>query len=531
MGDIYLTPNCAPVISPRRLVDGRSRELHHIFIKVEIYLIVYLLPSSFMQRPERLRGRFSKALSLGLGVGVVAMCASLVVGSMPAVQASSHREAPLISMDPTADATDFYAFVSPDRPDSVTFIANYIPFEEPAGGPNYYGFDPNVMYEIKVDNNADAREDIVYQFRFNTVVRNQNTFLNNTAPITSVSGANVYQTYTLTKVEKGRSMVLARDLPVPPANIGPKSTPDYAALERQAVRTLANGIKVFAGQKDDPFFVDFSLFDLLTIRKLPGNGGEGVDGLKGYNVHALAIQVPINQLTANKQRPTDPKAAHAVIGAWTTASRHSVKVLRDRNWPIQNGRWVQVSRLGAPLVNEVVIPLGKKNVWNNSKPAHDAQFANYVTNPELGGLFKALYNIQVPPQGKFGSKDQRDDLIAIFLTGIPDLTKPVGKVTPAEELRLNVAVRPAATPNAMGVLGGDIAGYPNGRRLADDVTDISLRAVAGAAYPLFHPNFKADETGVKLGDGVDANDKSFVSSFPYLASPHRGFESLPHAGM
>ena len=295
------------------------------------------------------------------------------------------------------------------------------------------------------------------------------------------------------------------------------------------MRNLTNGVRVFAGQKDDPFFVDFSLFDLLTIRKLPGNAGGGVDGLKGYNVHALALQIPISQLTKDHMRPIDMNSANAVIGSWTTASRKAVRVLRDRTWPIDSGRWIQVSRLGAPLVNEVVIPLGMKNIWNNSKPAHDAQFANHVTDPELGKLLKALYAIKVPPQGKFGSASQRDDLIAIFLTGIPNLTKPSGKVQPSEQLRLNVGVAPASSPNAMGVLGGDVAGYPNGRRLADDVTDISVRAVAGAAYPLFHSDFTADPVGVQLGDGVDANDKPFVSSFPYLASPHRGLESLPHA--
>ena len=227
--------------------------------------------------------------------------------------------------------------------------------------------------------------------------------------------------------------------------------------------------------------------------------------------------------------PTSATSANAVIGTWTTASRPTMRVLRDssRSMNEHSGNWVQVSRLGAPLVNEVVIPLQDKDVWNASKPESDAQFANYVTDPELGTLLHALYNVAVPPQGPFGSASQRDDLIAIFLTGIPGLTKPT-TVTPSEELRLNVAIAPTASPNKLGVLGGDTQGYPNGRRLADDVTDISIRAVAGAAYPLFHPTFTPDPLASQLGDGVDANDTSFRTSFPYLALPWSGFSSMPH---
>lgn len=445
--------------------------------------------------------------------------------------ASSHREAPLIAADPAADGTDLYAFRSPDKPDTVTLIANYLPFQEPAGGPNFYPFDDSVLYEIKIDNNGDAQEDISYQFRFHTERKNGKTFLYNVGPITSVNDPNwnARQTYTLTKVEKGKSTVLGTGIPTPPANIGPKSTPNYAALQAQAVKTLKNGITTFAGQSDDPFFVELGgVFDLLNIRKLPGNAKGGVDGLKGFNVNALALQVPINQVTNNKAMPKDTTSSNAVIGVWTTASRRSTKVLNPDGTTSTSGDWVQVSRLGAPLVNEVVIPVGKKDLWNASKPTADAQFANYVTNPEVGTLLKALFGIKVPLQGAFGSKTQRDDLIAIFLTGIKGLTQPT-KVTPSEELRLNLAVAPATKPNVMGVVGGDTQGYPNGRRLADDVTDISLKAVAGAAYPLFHKDFKADATGLKLGDGVNANDKPFRTSFPYLALPSSGFDSRPHA--
>jgi hypothetical protein len=495
-----------------------------------------------------------------------------VLSALPqSALASSHREAPYISTDSQADNTDVYAFVSPDRPDTVTLIANFVPFEEPAGGPNFYKFGEDVLYEVKVDNNGDAEPDISYQFRFQTQVLNPNTFLYNTGTIDSLTDPdfNIRQTYTLTKVEGGRSTVLGSNIPVPPNNVGPKSTPNYEALSNSAIWQTGD-IKVFAGQMDDPFFVELGgLFDLLTIRQLPGNAGGGIDGLKGYNTQSIALQVPITQLTRNKAVPANAQDPNAVIGVWSTASRESVRVLNvspaykapkqnqgnggwsgfGANFPFGNnnpfggngngplagffkmfsmsGPWVQVSRLGMPLVNEVVIPLLNKDVWNGSQPRDDAQFANYVTDPELGRLLKGLYNIQVPPQGPFGSADQRDDLIAIFLTGIPNLNQPAN-VKPSEQIRLNVAIQPTANPNPLGVVAGDNQGYPNGRRLADDVTDISIKAVAGAAYPLFHPTFTPDPLAAQLGDGVNANDKPFRTAFPYLALPGSGFASVPH---
>ncbi len=444
--------------------------------------------------------------------------------------ASSHREAPLISGDPKVDATDLYAFVSPEKNNTVTLIANYIPLEEPAGGPNFYSFDPRALYEINVDNNGDAKPDITYQFRFKTTVMNPNTFLYNTGPINSLTDPdwNVKQTYTLTKIENGTSTIIGTDLPMPPANVGPKSTPDYASLQAQAINTLSNGTKVFAGPSDDPFFVDLgATFDLLTIRNLPGDSKGGVNTVQGYNVHSIALQVPISQLTKNKNIPSSATSTDAVIGVWTTASRKSMSVLGATGSITDSGDWIQVSRLGAPLVNEVVIPIGSKDLFNSSKPENDAQFAEFVANPEVPKLLKALYNINVPPQGSFGSSTQRDDLIAIFLTGIPGLTQPAN-VKPSEQLRLNVAIASTNNPSRLGVLGGDTQGFPNGRRLSDDVVDIALRAIAGAAYPLFHPEFTPDATGIRLGDGVDNNDKVFRGSFPYMALPTSGFDSIPH---
>jgi hypothetical protein len=483
---------------------------------------------------QRLDNMYSQSIAFMVMVSFVLGA----LGLTSLANASSHREAPLISGDPKADATDLYAFVSPDAPTTATLIANYLPFEEPAGGPNFYSFDDRVLYEIKIDNDGDAIEDISYQFQFKTTVQNPNTFLYNTGPITSLTDSdfNMRQTYTVTQVKypkrgKAVATVLATKVPVPPSNIGPKSTPNYGDLQTAAITALKGGGKVFAGQSDDPFFVELGgLFDLLTIRSLPGNSGGGVDGLKGYNVQSIAIQVPISDLTSSGSSPQSVSSPDAVIGVWTTSSRQSMSVLRGNSDMMKKEKekdWIQVSRLGAPLVNEVVIPLKDKDVWNASKPEHDAQFAEYVANPELGVLLKALYGVAVPPQGAFGTASQRDDLIAIFLTGIPGLTKPK-TATPSEQLRINLGVPPSASPKTLGVLGGDNQGYPNGRRLADDVTDISIRAVAGAAYPLFHPSSTPDALASQLGDGVPKNDATFRTSFPYLALPWSGFDSKPH---
>lgn len=441
--------------------------------------------------------------------------------SLPNANASSHREAPLISQDPAADGTDFYMFVSPDKPDTVTFVANYYPFEDPAGGPNFYRFGDDVLYRINIDNNADAKPDIWYDFRFTTNTKNGNTFLYNTGPITSLDSPNlnVAQTYTVTRTDANGSKVLGSNLMVPPNNIGPASTPNYDALAQAAVYDLA-GTKVFAGQRDDPFFVDLgATFDLLTIRPgAPGNHGGGNDDLAGMNVQTIAIQVPISQLTV------PPRTG---IGAWTTSSRQATRVLDGKGGQSGSGDWVQVSRLDLPLVNEVVVPLAFKDYWNSSKPEGDAIFLGGVTKPEVAKLLTLLYGLKVPAE-------PRNDLVTLFLTGVPGLNQPTG-VVPSAELRLNTAIPPAkydaegGSPhffgNRCGFLGGDTAGFPNGRRLSDDVVDIALQAMAGGT-PL------TPETNVapnnQLGDGVDQNDVPFLNSFPYVAPPHSGFEHTHH---
>ena len=442
-------------------------------------------------------------------------CAGLAVlgtASLSPVTASSHREAPLISQDPLADNTDVYAFVSPSSQDKVTMIATFIPLEAPYGGPNFYKFDDNVLYEIKVDNDGDAREDVTFQFRFRTTVRNPSTFLYNTGPITSLESTNwnVQQTYSVTRVEGSwgkRSTVLASNVPTPPVNVGLRSTPNYEALATAAIRQLPGGIQVFAGQRDDPFFVDLNVFDLLGV---PPGDTNNSDSLAGYNVHAIAIEVPIAMLTANGSRPSSSNDPNAVIGIWSTASRPSTTVRKDGDEKSQ-GTMIQVSRLGQPLVNEVVIPRGAKDLFNSLEPTEDAAALPFVLDPEVPKLLSAIFGVQSPP-------GPREDLVTIFLKGIPGISQPPG-VRPSEMLRLNTAIPPSLSPSPFGVLGGDVAGFPNGRRLTDDVVDIALRAMAGAT-PLT-PTFIVSPNNI-LGDGVSGNDKPFLTSFPYLSTPHAG---------
>lgn len=453
------------------------------------------------------------------GAAVVASGAEVLdrATDVPVADASNHRSAPAIAFNPAANATDLYAFVSPDKPSTATIIANYIPFESPDGGPNYYRFAGNVLYEIKIDNNGDAKEEITYQFAFATNTLNPNTFLYNTGPVASPTdpNLNVQESVTVAMIDaSGNKTVLGKNLPVAPVNIGPKSMPNYDAIAAAAINTLSDGSKLFCGPRADPFFIDLgAVFDLLTIRKLPGNAGGGVNALTGYNIHTITLQVPITTL-AGDHKGNNAKDGSAVIGVWTNAS--ALVPVVDSSGNVVGTSAQQISRLGSPLVNELVIPRGKKNGFNASVPANDAQYLNYVTDPEPAKLLNALYKINVPPA-------PRDDLVAIFLTGVKGLNQPTN-ITPSEQLRLNLAIPPSATPNRLGVLGGDVAGFPNGRRLADDIVDASLQAVAGAAYPLFHPGFTPDPLAGKLGDGVDGPARPFTNSFPYLATPYRGYE-------
>lgn len=449
---------------------------------------------------------------------------------------SSHREAPEISKDPVADSTDVYAFVSPDKPDTVTLIANYVPLEAPAGGPNFYEFGDDVLYEIHIASRPGGAE-ITYQFRFTTQLPNPDTFLYNTAPITSLTSPawNRRQTYSVTRVDGRGTHTLGTGLICPPCNIGPLSTPNYAtALAQPAVHRLSDGSRVFAGQRADGFYVDLgSIFDLLDLRpfqnlqvfaKAQGlKAAPGVNTLKFVNVHSIALQVPISRVTA----PGRP-----VIGVYTSASRRRVRILEDQApEQVESGPFTQVSRLGNPLVNEVIIPLGKKDFWNTQPPEHDKQFAQNVAHPEVAALLPVLYPGVFPNLAALDkARTPRADLVAILHTGIPKgiidgFTNFTGPVQ-ADLLRLNTAIPPTTSkPSIFGLLGGDLAGFPNGRRVFDDVVSIELRALAGVTVPLVDKSFTPDAAAGKLTDGLTPADLGtpFLDVFPYLGVPYDGY--------
>ena len=453
---------------------------------------------------------------------------------------SSHREAPEISKDPVADSTDVYAFVSPDRPGTVTLIANYVPLQEPAGGPNFYEFGDDVLYEIHIDTRGHSEPDITYQFRFTTTLDDLDTFLYNTAPITSLSSPawNRRQTYSVTRIDSKGEHRLGSGLACPPCNIGPLSTPHYAArLARPAVHALADGSQVFAGQRAEGFYVDLgSIFDLGNLRpfqnynvfaKAEGlKAAPGVNATKFLNVHSIALQVPIAKVT-EKGRP--------VIGVWTTASRQRASI-RDSatGETVCSGPYTQVSRLANPLFNEVLIPISRKDYWNTQQPAHDKQFASYVAHPELAGLLPVLYPGVFPNlAGLDAAKTARADLEAILLTGIPTgiikgFTNYTGPVE-ADLLRLNTSIPPAKKPSVFGLLGGDAAGFPNGRRVFDDVVSIELRAIAGVTYKLIDPKYIVDPTADLLTDGLTPADvgTGYLPGFPYLGVPYDGYHHPP----
>ena len=493
--------------------------------------------------------------SVRLGVARVgAVLASALLLTLPAassfVGASSHREAPLISQDPAVDHTDVYAFVSPDDPSKVTLIANWIPFEEPGGGPNFYHFagrvtdDPPDMssaparYLIKVDRDGDAVEDLTYEWVFTQRIMNKGTFLYATGPISDINDStyNVRQYYTVTEISGSgpgaTRTVLGSNLLMPPDNIGPRSTPNYEALAAQGIHDLGHGIMEFTGQREDPFFVDVgSIFDLGALRPLneahavarPRAGG--VDTTGGYNVHATAIQVPRSRLAPHCSGDAADMAC--VIGVWSTAERRTTTVL-SAGKETASGDWVQVSRLGNPLVNEAVMDLSLKDTFNAVPPSVDRTVPAVVakvTDPELGRLIPKLYpGVEVPPA-------PRNDLVTVFLTGIPGVNQQQNSgATPSEQLRLNTAIPPTAGAcqgNRLGVIGGDNAGFPNGRRLEDDVTDVALRAVAGG-YAFTSAFDHAPNNA--LGDGLDRDDAACLASFPYVGTPFSGFGSVPHSG-
>ena len=396
--------------------------------------------------------------------------------------ASSHREAPLIAEDPSADLTDLYAFRSPDRPNTVTILANVIPGEDPAAGPNWYTFSPNARYNLKIDTNGDARPNVTYRFEFKT--KTGPFFLGDTA-----------QPFTVTRITGSRSQVVARGT-TPPNNIGPRSTPNYRSLAAKGVVSVAGGGQAFAGQRDDPFFGDIgAIFDLVAIRKGTGNMGGGKDFFAGYGVHTFGVQVPIAGLNAK----------NGIIGVWSSVDRRKVTT-RSTSGARFSGAWIQVNRLGNPLVNEVVIPTGLKDQWNGLQPWQEGRFRKYYDEPILAAVINQLYKLNAP------TKD-RDDLVAVLLTGVPQLNFTGPRL--AEILRLNLTIPVTKNPNPMAVLAGDNQGWPNGRRLGDDVVDIAEQAVGGFLKG----------TKLPLGDGVNGDDRNLLGSFPYIADPQSGFDN------
>jgi hypothetical protein len=484
-----------------------------------------------------------------------------------------------------ADNTDVYAFVSPDNPSTVTILANYIPFEEPSGGPYYFRFDPTVLYEIKIDNTGDGQEDIVYQFRFKNTIANQDTFLINRGPgvlgvdsdaqISSLDDPdyNFKQTYTIVRKsrtgagDRFQSTELGTNLITPPPNMGTGATPNYASLANAAINTLSNGIKVFCGQRDEAFYIDlgaiFDRFELRPIFALLGiDLGPARDATQGYSVHTIAMQIPITQLTKDGQAVSSPTASNAVIGIYASASRRRLTVLNPGGGPQGAGPFVQVSRMGNPLVNELFIPLKNRDLWNATDPANEIQFRQTeVVAPEVPAGLDVLYGTNTPTSGVLAKAlvpfptTNRTDLELILFRGIPvngitgpNYTTVIGgnsNAAYADLLRLNMGISPDVAgnglsllatndsgPRRLGILGGDAAGFPNGRRLTDDTVDIFLRAAAGGT-PVTAPltGFAGDPNQSPnniLGDGVDKNEEGYLTTFPYLNHPVGGLQSKPH---
>jgi len=452
--------------------------------------------------------------------------------------ASSHREAPITALDRTADVTDWYAFVSYDHPDRVTMILNVDPFLEPSNGPNYFPFDPNVLYEMKIDNNRDGVEDITFQIRFKTEIRQPGVFtgyvggIAGIPPITALDGSgseglSLRQTYTVTMIRNGiaTDVTAGRKLIAVPSNVGPRTMPDYANLFNQGIYDLGKGIRVFAGTVDDPFFIDLgAAFDSLNFRM--GVGGVlspavdaddihnyAPDAVAGFNVNSIVLEVPTTMLTVDgKLHGAGDK--EAVIGTYGSTSRQRLTVRRSPNPLMSSGAFQQVQREGNSLINELIIGTGSKDRFSMDDPKNDGQFANYFLDPLLAHIFASI-GIPVPSA-------PRTDLLPLvqYMAPICPGCGPKDAGPIADLLRLNtgIAPTPVAKQKRLGFLAGDVAGYPNGRRLIDDVVDISARAVAGI---LLDPT----RFGTPIGDGVQLNTEGYGTTFPYVLPANSGRDS------
>src|ERR671923_2881223 len=467
-----------------------------------------------------------KKLSILAALLAVAVGAALSFGS-------SHSEAPGTANDRKADNTDTYAYTAPDAPNALTVVANWIPLQAPAGGPNFYQWDPKARYNVKIDNTGDGYEDVVYEFDFKNRYRNPNSFLYAVPTVTRAGDPNILQdqTYTATKLTYNRNRKLVgrkrivTDAPVVPQNVGPKTIPNFSQVEASGIQTPQGGGKLYVGPSRDAFFADLgAIFDGINIDKPGrpniglGNQGGGKDDVAGFNTSSIVLQVPESEVTRDGKFVSGPKANNAVVGIWSTTERKRDSVLSGSASRTgkrgSSDRWVQVSRLGNPLINEVIVPLGQKDKFNATSPADDARnFGRFALNPEPARILNALFGLGI-------QETNRSDIVQALLTGVPGLTQIGKKPAAADTLKINLGVQPAANPNRFGVLAGDVAGFPNGRRLADDVVDIELRVIAGALL-------KPEEGGkqIPLGDGVDVNDKPFRDAFPYVALPDSAFDS------
>jgi len=473
---------------------------------------------------------------------IVALAMSLFMLAPSSMFASSHREAPITALDHSADVTDWYAFVSYDDPSKVTFILNVDPLLEPANGPNYFPFDPSVLYEMHVDNNQDGLDDVTFQFRFNTEIRQPNLFtgfvggIAGIPEITSLSGSgseglSLRQTYTVTMIKNGKSTCLngGDTLYAVPSNVGPRTMPNYESLFHQGIYRLGDGVTVWAGTADDPFFIDLgAAFDSLNFRRGVGpilteavdddnTHNYAPDAVGGYNVNSIVLEVPITMLTVDGQRH-GAGDKRAVIGTYGSTSRHEITVRRSPN-PDQNGGPFQhVNREGNPLINELIIGTGFKDRFSMDFPKNDSQFANFVLEPVLASVFSSL-GVPVAP-------NPRKDLLILVQYEAPICPGcgPGDGGPIADLLRLNTGIppTPVGSQRRLGFIAGDVAGYPNGRRPVDDVFDISARAVAGI---LVNPV----TFGTRLGDGVQTKTEGFNDSFPYVRPANSGRDGA-HTG-
>lgn len=475
--------------------------------------------------------------------GVAAIAAAFLIQPAP-IMASSHREAPITALDQKADISDWYAFVSPEKPDHVVLILNVDPFLEPSNGPNYFPFDPGILYEMKIDNNHDGIPDVTFQFRFQTQIQSPGIFtgyvggLAGIPPITSLTGAgaaglNLLQTYSVTMVTPylREDLGAGQRLISVPANVGPRTMPNYQGLRQQGTYTLSNGMRVFAGTVADPFYIDLgATFDSLNFRQAAGGGvlsaAQDADDthnyapntLGGYDCNTIAIEVPISMLTSdNKIHAATDK--QAVIGTWATTSRRGVSVLGGSSAYGREGGWTQVQRLGNPLINEAIIGTGSKDRFSTDDPTNDAQFSTFFLNPLLAQIIASL-GIPVPP----GPRTDLLPLVQYMAPICPGCTAAdAGPI--ADLLRLNTGISPTAfaTPHRLGFLAGDLNAYPNGRRLIDDVFDISVRAVAGILVD-------AKKYGTPLGDGVNMPAVQPLNGFPFVAAAYDGRDSAHNLG-